>query len=585
MSDIGMQEYVPRAGNLDPDVDEFVPWGRLPLATEFSAGAMSPEEKAGVAALLAGTAGTGLAWIDIRKAPYGADPTGVTDSSPAFQAALQYLVDHGGGVLYMPGVYRLNARHKVPYIDNPGGLADHPTITIRGDGSSQPIFVSGQPELGGTRLEFYDSTAPASDEVAYIDGRARGSLNIVGLTMKNKSAASAVPFVHVTNTTLLTSDVSIVGRDGRTGTSCDQDGIVLGGLTRAISLGPNSPVQGYPPLVIGCFFNRIRTAVRCQTWCNSAKVLYCTISTLCGGSATDAPFVCDSGTETGGGLADSFNRGNLFFGNLVEMLHYKYALVLKNATTAIRFCANECWDPADYSPAYAVATMHVGCSVHITDSYRDNVGLVDDVGGGGLSTWAEGFANRLRGTTFMGADSITVNSHSVFGGGVLFQPDLSVNAKWRLSCNTMGATLAEMTWIREVAGVGDIVAQLQSANGASSTWLRLWAPVATQDIMLYGANGHTFVRAEPGYDAGIGNWTRPRAFMYLSASDMLNAQVPIQLAGYTVATLPTPGTARRQSFATNGRKVGEGAGAGTGTPVYDDGTAWRRTGDDTTVVA
>lgn len=40
-----------------------------------------------------------------------------------------------------------------------------------------------------------------------------------------------------------------------------------------------------------------------------------------------------------------------------------------------------------------------------------------------------------------------------------------------------------------------------------------------------------------------------------------------------------------QAFASNGRKVGEGAGSGTGTMVYYDGTAWRRVGDDTTIAA
>ncbi len=49
------------------------------------------------------------------------------------------------------------------------------------------------------------------------------------------------------------------------------------------------------------------------------------------------------------------------------------------------------------------------------------------------------------------------------------------------------------------------------------------------------------------------------------------------------ANLPTPGQPGRLFFVTDGRKVGEGVGAGTGTPAYDDGVAWRRTGDDTTV--
>lgn len=49
------------------------------------------------------------------------------------------------------------------------------------------------------------------------------------------------------------------------------------------------------------------------------------------------------------------------------------------------------------------------------------------------------------------------------------------------------------------------------------------------------------------------------------------------------ANLPTPGQPGRFFFVTDGRKTGEGGGAGTGTPAYDDGVAFRRTSDDTTV--
>lgn len=48
------------------------------------------------------------------------------------------------------------------------------------------------------------------------------------------------------------------------------------------------------------------------------------------------------------------------------------------------------------------------------------------------------------------------------------------------------------------------------------------------------------------------------------------------------ATLPTAGQRGRLRFCTNCRKSGEGAGLGTGTIIYDDGSAWRRTADDTT---
>ncbi len=49
------------------------------------------------------------------------------------------------------------------------------------------------------------------------------------------------------------------------------------------------------------------------------------------------------------------------------------------------------------------------------------------------------------------------------------------------------------------------------------------------------------------------------------------------------ASLPAAGQTGRLLFVTNGRKLGEGAGAGTGVLAYDDGVAWRRTADDTTV--
>ncbi len=61
------------------------------------------------------------------------------------------------------------------------------------------------------------------------------------------------------------------------------------------------------------------------------------------------------------------------------------------------------------------------------------------------------------------------------------------------------------------------------------------------------------------------------------------SEVSGSIEAIAFASLPTPGQAGRLRFVTDGRKIGEGVGAGTGTPAYDDGVAWRRTGDDTTV--
>lgn len=59
---------------------------------------------------------------------------------------------------------------------------------------------------------------------------------------------------------------------------------------------------------------------------------------------------------------------------------------------------------------------------------------------------------------------------------------------------------------------------------------------------------------------------------------------PIELQSYTVATLPTVGAAR-VAYASNGRKAGEGSGAGTGVQVFCDATAWRAVDTGATVAA
>jgi hypothetical protein len=57
------------------------------------------------------------------------------------------------------------------------------------------------------------------------------------------------------------------------------------------------------------------------------------------------------------------------------------------------------------------------------------------------------------------------------------------------------------------------------------------------------------------------------------------------LLTYTVSTLPSSPSAGSIAYATDGRKVGEGAGAGTGVPCYYSNGNWRRYSDDTVVAS
>ncbi len=58
----------------------------------------------------------------------------------------------------------------------------------------------------------------------------------------------------------------------------------------------------------------------------------------------------------------------------------------------------------------------------------------------------------------------------------------------------------------------------------------------------------------------------------------------LKLASFTVAGLPA-GTVAQIAYASNGRKVGEGAGVGTGVVVYYSGGNWRVFSTDAAVAA
>jgi len=83
---------------------------------------------------------------------------------------------------------------------------------------------------------------------------------------------------------------------------------------------------------------------------------------------------------------------------------------------------------------------------------------------------------------------------------------------------------------------------------------------------------------EPLTDPNSGRVARE---WYRTFKTLEQFQVPV----FKVANLPSASAAGRLAFASNGRKTGEGADAGTGVLVYADGVAWRRVDDSTTVAA
>jgi hypothetical protein len=128
-----------------------------------------------------------------------------------------------------------------------------------------------------------------------------------------------------------------------------------------------------------------------------------------------------------------------------------------------------------------------------------------------------------------------------------------------------------------VAGTGDVFFQATPATAAGYGYLEAWqgAGLIVGTGSGGGAGGPVILRPQRA--------TATQAV--LDATGLFTLGGPVRVGRFTVASLPTPGTAGRVAFATNGRKPGEGAGAGTGVVVSDDGTNWIASGTGLAVTA
>lgn len=113
-----------------------------------------------------------------------------------------------------------------------------------------------------------------------------------------------------------------------------------------------------------------------------------------------------------------------------------------------------------------------------------------------------------------------------------------------------------------------------------------WYMEATSTAESGGNAGSDFVLSSwtdaGGYLSAPLSITRSTGIATFGAA--IIAGGPVRLASYTVAGLPA-GSTGDTAYASNGRKNGEGAGAGTGVLVFKDGTAWRACDTGATVAA
>lgn len=254
---------------------------------------------------------------------YGADPTGVANSTTAFNNALAAAYAAGGGTVYFPaGTFLIAGQIDIP---NDGGTAYEggplqPSIRITGASSDSAMLPVGYPTpiaWGGTlagggsilNMTFNSTTA----KIATFGG---GKLELDHLTLADNSTDAAT-FFFTGTTTVFIHDVTFVGTTAATVSMPINDAILLGNNTMADNDGFISTFQGYGSTITRNFFQKIKRAVIGHTQVNSVNITENTVWSNSGNNGGGAIVIGDS---TGPGIGSS--QDNLIEGNLFELSYY-----------------------------------------------------------------------------------------------------------------------------------------------------------------------------------------------------------------------------------------------------------------------
>jgi len=146
----------------------------------LAGGAVAAVGVGGVAASPAEAATTATAtpdWINVASSTYGADPTGVSDSTSAFKSAIAAAASAGGGVVYIPaGTYTISSTLTCTTVP----------VYFVGDGAwASVISFTGT----GDCFRIYDSSTYGS--------RTKFAGGVIGITIDGTSAGSGSSGVHV----------------------------------------------------------------------------------------------------------------------------------------------------------------------------------------------------------------------------------------------------------------------------------------------------------------------------------------------------------------------------------------------------
>lgn len=238
---------------------------------------------------------------------YGATGDGATDDSTAVAAAITAATNANGGTIYFPaGTYLISGQITFP--NDAASPAPHQkSLRLLGTGAH---FSGIAAAVNGGSVLNLTYAGTIGKMVSY----GLGQLTIENLTLKN-TGSDSLPFVYVTNTTLLARRSTFIGASAA---SPKQDAIVLGGQGAAVNGSSTGYFQGYGTLIDANYFDYINRGVLLQVNANAVQITNNVWWADCAGTAA-----IEDWNDT------SYQNAGLFTsGNLIEMNGYTYGIHL-----------------------------------------------------------------------------------------------------------------------------------------------------------------------------------------------------------------------------------------------------------------
>ena len=224
------------------------------------------------------------------------------------------------------------------------------------------------------------------------------------------------------------------------------------------------------------------------------------------------------------------------------------------------------------SPAEAALSLQASATDQIALAYYDSSGILQckETVYNGI-TIRQLYCNE---TWYMGDAFLNINSPNA--GGLAVQGRFSIKPNnWSPYAFNIGNTAYATNYypLTTIYGANMWVFAWNGSNGS-----------ALYSNCVYGLQQKSAVAGDAkwflAYATGVGEH---KLEIDLPTGE-IKAFGPFKPVQYVVASLPA-GTEGQQVYASNGRKFGEGAGAGTGVPVYFSAGKWRVYRDDSEVVA